>query len=106
MVCGGVERALTLGGIVDDQSKVALSILAGAVLGGLVGFFYLTTQGRDLKSRIEPALDDVLDEVRRWRGTAAKARVAAEESMRSFAEFVEAPSPRWPQAVESKSSRS
>lgn len=90
----------------DDQSKVALSMLTGAVLGGLVGYLYLTAHGRDFKSRIEPALDDILGEVHRWRGTAAKARVAAEESMRSFAEFVEAPSPRWPQAVESRPSRS
>lgn len=77
----------------DDRSRVALAAVLGAVLGGCWGYLYLTEGGRHLRIHIEPALDDLLGEVRRWRGTIEKARTAVDEGWRSINEIAGAPQP-------------
>ncbi len=71
----------------DDRSRVALAAVLGAVLGGCWGYLYLTEGGRRLRLHLEPTLDDVLTEVRRWRSTVEKARSAMDEGWRSLNEI-------------------
>jgi hypothetical protein len=69
---------------VDERSRVLLSTLAGAVLGGVGGWLYLTESGRRVRDQIEPRLDDFIHEMGRVRGTVDKARSAADEGWQSL----------------------
>jgi hypothetical protein len=63
-------------------------MLGGAVLGGVVGYLYLTEDGRQLRRRIEPTIDGVLDEVRTLGTAVGSARQAAAEGWRSVADVI------------------
>lgn len=54
------------------------------MVGGALGFLYLTEQGRKFRLEIEPRIDDFLKEVNRMQGTVHKAREAAGESWASL----------------------
>ena len=56
----------------------------GAALGFAVGYLYLTESGRRFRSRIEPWLDQSVEEIRRLRGAAVKARRAWDEGRDSL----------------------
>ncbi len=78
----------------NDTSRVLVSTLIGAAIGGLVGYLYLTPGGRRLRDEIEPRLDDFSREVRKLRSAITKAQAVADESWRSFNELVaERPKP-------------
>lgn len=68
----------------DDRTKVLVATLAGAVVGGIVGYLYLTDDGRRLRGRVEPQIDGFVSELRRLKHTVAKARAAADESWRTL----------------------
>jgi len=75
----GLSCPLGEGGGVDDRSRVLLSACLGAIVGGLAGYLYLTDDGRRLRDRLEPGLDDMRRELRRLRGAVDSARSAARE---------------------------
>ncbi len=54
------------------------------MVGGALGFLYLTESGRKFRLEIEPRIDDFLSEVNRMQGTVHKAREAAGESWASL----------------------
>lgn len=54
------------------------------MVGGALGFLYLTEPGRKFRMEIEPRIDDFLNEVNRMQGTVHKAREAAGESWASL----------------------
>ena len=72
----------------DDRARVVGATLAGALLGGVVGYLYMTRQGRELREAIEPRLDDLLAEVRRLRQAAGKLRAVVAEGRQSIDEVV------------------
>ena len=63
----------------NDGSRVLLSTCLGALVGGLGGYLFLTEDGRRVRERIEPGMDDLLREMRHLRSAVEKARLAAEE---------------------------
>jgi hypothetical protein len=65
---------------VDERSKVLVATLLGAIVGGLWGYLYLTSNGRRLRDDLEPRIDAFVSEVRRVKQTVKKARAAADES--------------------------
>ena len=71
----------------DERSRVMAATLVGAVAGGVWGWLYLTTHGRQLRSQIEPKLDDFIRELGNVRGTVDKAKTAANEGWRSLNEI-------------------
>ncbi len=71
-----------------NNSRVLLASMAGAVIGGLVGYLYLTDNGRRVRDQIEPRLDDFRHEISRLRSTVNKAQAAAAEGWRSLNEVV------------------
>jgi gas vesicle protein len=73
---------------VNDRSVIALSILAGAVLGGAAGFLLLTDRGRRVRRELGPQLDELVAEARRLQEAVARVREAAAEGWRSVADFV------------------
>ena len=60
----------------DDRSRVLTAACVGAVLGGLWGWLYLTTNGGTVRSHIGPALDRFTDEIKAAHATADKAGAA------------------------------
>ena len=72
----------------DDRSRVALATIVGATVGGVLGCLYLTEDGRRVREELEPALDDVIEEVRRWRRTFEKAREASTEAWGAIKDVV------------------
>ena len=71
----------------DERSRVLMATFAGAVIGGVWGWLYMTESGRRVRDQIEPKLDDFMNEMTRVRGTVEKARSAANEGWRSLGEI-------------------
>ena len=71
----------------DERSRVLAATFAGAVMGGVWGWLYLTENGRRVRDQIEPKLDDFIGEISRVRGTVEKARAAADEGWRSLSDM-------------------
>jgi hypothetical protein len=61
-----------------------MSIMGGAVVGGLAGYLYFTESGRRMRSEFEPRLDDAMREIGRLRQTIGKAQSVAAEGWRSL----------------------
>ena len=81
----------------DERSQVLMTTLLGAVLGGVAGFLYLTSRGRQVRGQLEPLLDSVVDELHEARRTAMQARAAVAEGRRVMDEIIHPPSaqPPW-----------
>jgi uncharacterized protein YcfJ len=69
---------------VDERSQVLATTVLGAMVGGVLGFLYLTERGREIRTQIEPFFDAVSDELQQARRTVDKARDAASEGRRAF----------------------
>lgn len=72
----------------DERSRVLLSALLGAALGGVAGYLYLTEQGRHVRGQIEPALDGIVAELERARATGEKVREVAREGQRTLNDLI------------------
>jgi hypothetical protein len=72
---------------VDERSRVLTATVLGAIAGGVWGWLYLTQNGRQMRSQIEPKLDDFIRELQNVRGTVEKARTAANEGWQSLNEM-------------------
>ena len=62
-----------------DSSRAFAASVAGAVIGGVVGYLFFTEHGRWLRKQIEPALDDLAHELASLRSTVLKATGVANE---------------------------
>jgi hypothetical protein len=67
----------------NEQTQLA-RILTGAAIGAGFAYLFLTRRGKNLLESAEPWLDEVIRDMQRLRGTAAKVRDAVDEGRRSF----------------------
>ena len=72
----------------NERARVVAVSMAGAAIGGLIGFLYLTERGRRMRDEIEPRLDDFVQEIRKLRTTVSKAQAVANEGWRSLNELI------------------
>lgn len=63
-----------------DNHQVSWAVIAGAALGGLIGFLFFTERGRHLRARLEPAIDDLLEKAHGWRGAIEQVSAFAAEA--------------------------
>ena len=70
------------GGWVDERKQLVVSTLLGAAIGGVFGYLYLTERGRVIRARIEPVLDEILEEIHKVEHTVDRTRVVAAEGRR------------------------
>jgi hypothetical protein len=66
--------------VIDNRAMVASVV--GAVIGGLAGYLLFTEHGRTLRRQIEPALEDLAQELSSFRSTMMKAASVANEGWR------------------------
>jgi gas vesicle protein len=69
---------------VEDRARILTSACLGALIGGAVGYLFLTEDGRRLRERLGPGLGDLLQDFQRLNTAAERARVAAVESVRTL----------------------
>jgi gas vesicle protein len=72
---------------VEERARVLMSACLGALIGGVAGYLFLTEDGRRLRERLEPGMDDLLREMRHLRSAAEKARLAAAEGVQTVGEL-------------------
>jgi hypothetical protein len=65
-----------------DQSRALAASVVGAIIGGVAGYMVFTPQGRALRRRLEPALEDLGRELNHFRTTLARAGFTANEGWR------------------------
>ena len=70
------------------------AIWAGAAVGALVGagaaYLFFTDTGRQMRDRMEPAVDDLMGEFQKFRRTIEKVGDMANDGLRAFNEFQQA----------------
>jgi gas vesicle protein len=68
--------------------------VAGAIVGAAVGaaatYLFFTERGQHVRSRIEPAVDDLKREFARFQGTIEKLGAMANDGIRAVNEFNQA----------------
>ncbi|HUR34771.1 MAG TPA: hypothetical protein VM032_13305 [Vicinamibacterales bacterium] len=57
----------------NDRQRAIVAAVVGGVAGGIAGYMLFTERGRDLRRRIEPALEDFARELLELRGTVNRA---------------------------------
>jgi gas vesicle protein len=62
-----------------NNSHAMAATIVGAVIGGAAGYLFFTEQGRNVRRRLEPALDDFARELMSFRATVRKAAGVANE---------------------------
>lgn len=71
----------------SEQSRVMASAVVGALVGAAAGYLFFTDSGRELRDRLEPAVDDLRREFARFQRTLMKVGDMATEGMRVVEEF-------------------
>ena len=73
----------------NDRTRVAVSAGLGALIGGVAGYLFWTSHGRELRVQVEPRLDDLVGEVQRLASAFDRTRRALEDGWRSFNHLVQ-----------------
>lgn len=70
-----------------EQSRVIYGAVVGAICGAAVGYLFFTEEGRNVRNRLEPAIDDLRREFMRFQKTLEKVGDLANDGMRVMDEF-------------------
>lgn len=71
----------------NEQSRVLMSAVAGALLGAAAGFVLFTGRGKELRDRLEPTVDELRHEFEKFQRTLEKVGDMASEGLRVVQEF-------------------
>ena len=71
----------------SEQTRVCAGAALGALIGAAAAYLFFTERGRELRDRIEPAVDDVRREFVRFQKTIEKFGDLANDGMRVVNEF-------------------
>jgi gas vesicle protein len=69
-----------------DRTAILLGLVGGAAVGSLAGWLWLTPDGRRLRARLEPQLQELAGRALSLRDSALRAQEAARESARTAQE--------------------
>ena len=62
-----------------ENNRTVVAAIVGAVAGGMAGYMLFTERGRELRRRLEPAIEDFARELVQLRGTVNRAMGVANE---------------------------
>ena len=60
-----------------DRTAVLIGLVAGAVAGGVAGWLWLTDDGRRMRARLEPRLQDLASQAMALSASAKRLQVVA-----------------------------
>lgn len=63
-----------------DRTAVVIGLVGGAVAGGVAGWLWLTDDGRRLRARLEPAVQDLAGRAMALSASARRLQAAAREA--------------------------
>jgi gas vesicle protein len=72
---------------VRDQSRILAGAAVGALVGAAAAYLFFTEEGRQVRDRIEPAIDDLRGEFARFQKTIGTIGDMANEGLRVIDEF-------------------
>jgi gas vesicle protein len=72
---------------VSEQSRMMAGAVVGALVGAAAAYLFYTERGREMRTRIEPMVDDLRQEFARFQRTIEKVGDMATEGMRVVNEF-------------------
>jgi len=72
---------------VNERTAVWVGAMAGAIVGGVCGYLFLTENGRRLREDLGPRLADVMGELGRAQSSVQRARAAVTETFPSERPF-------------------
>ncbi len=62
-----------------DRTAVLIGLVAGAVAGGIAGWLWLTDDGRRVRARLEPRLQDLASQAMALSASAKRFQVVARQ---------------------------
>ena len=71
----------------SEHSRVTTAAVVGAICGAAVGYLFFTDQGRGIRDRLEPAIEDLRREFTKFQATIEKVGALANDGMRVMEEF-------------------
>jgi len=72
---------------VSERTAMVAGALVGTLVGAAAGYLFFTERGREVRDRLEPAIDDLRREFLRFQGTVEKVGQMAYDGMRVVQEF-------------------
>lgn len=73
----------------STQSRDLMIVMTGAAIGGIAGYLFLTPDGRRLRMRLEPAVGDLVREIRQLGVTVASAGLLVREGLQVLNEMAD-----------------
>ena len=74
-------------GRVSERTAVFAGTLAGAMIGMAATYLFFTERGRGFRDRLEPTIDNLLQDFARFQKTIENVGVMANDGVRVFQEF-------------------
>jgi len=68
---------------VRDRTAVLIGLAAGAVVGGVVGWLWLSDDGRRLRVRLQPRLQDLANQAMALSASASRLKVVARQGVQA-----------------------
>jgi gas vesicle protein len=74
-------------GCVNESRVMAAGAMVGALVGAMAGYLFFTDRGKEMRDRLEPAVDDLKREFARFQTTVEKLGEMANNGIRAVNEF-------------------
>ena len=71
----------------SEQSRICAGAAIGALVGAVATYLFYTEGGRSVRDRLEPAVDDLMRDFDKLRGTIEKLGGMANDGLRVLHEF-------------------
>jgi gas vesicle protein len=72
---------------VSEKGQICAGAAIGALVGAAAAYLFLTDQGRTMRDRLEPAVDQLIHDFDKFRQTIEKVSGMANDGLRALQEF-------------------